>query len=159
MGCVTSFLILAHVLSPLSEVLGVPMRPCIFLALCIASLNVFAIDQSQYTPEQLFVIGTELFKEERKEFNPKLGLEFILESAKFKYEHAPFGLCVSLSTTKEILDLKEAYSWCYVAEKIGNKYSKMAAERSKEILGKILLDDGVEAVTEAKELGKLKYSQ
>ena len=135
------------------------MRPCIFLALCIASLNVFAIDKSQYTPEQLFVIGTELFKEERKEFNPKLGLEFILESAKFKYEHAPFGLCVSLSTTKEILDLKEAYSWCYVAEKIGNKYSKMAAERSKKILGKILLDDGVEAVTEAKELGKLKYSQ
>ena len=90
-----------------------------------------------------------------KEFNPKLGLEFMLESAKFKYEHAPFGLCVSLSTTKEVLDLKEAYSWCYVAEKIGNKYSKMAAERSKEILGKILLDDGVEAVTEAKELGKL----
>ena len=101
------------------------MRTCIFLALCIVSLNVFAIDKSQYTPEQLFVIGTELFKEERKEFNPKLGLEFILESAKFKYEHAPFGLCVSLSTTKEILDLKEAYSWCYVAEKIGNKYSKM----------------------------------
>ena len=44
-------------------------------------------------------------------------------------------------------------------KKIGNKFSKMAAERSKQILGKILLDDGIEAVTEAQELGKLKYSQ
>ncbi|OBT08643.1 hypothetical protein A9267_21190 [Shewanella sp. UCD-FRSSP16_17] len=135
------------------------MKLCIFLALCVISLNVFAKDKSQYTPEQLFVIGTELFKKEENEFNPKLGLEFMLESAKFKYEHAPFGLCVSLSTTKEILDLKEAYSWCYVAEKIGNEFSKIAEDRSKEILGKILLDDGIEAVSEAKELGILKYSQ
>ena len=91
----------------------------------------------------------------RKEFAK--GLEFLLESAKFKYEFAPFGLCVSLSTEKPILDLQEAYAWCYVAQKIGNKYSNMASQRSDEILGKILLDSGVVAVEKAKKLAISRY--
>ncbi len=55
------------------------MRLHVFLLLFLMSDAVFAEDKSKYTPEQLFVIGTELFKEERKEFDPNLGLEFLLE--------------------------------------------------------------------------------
>ena len=135
------------------------MRLHIFLLSLLMSGTVFAEDKSKYTPEQLFVIGTELFKEDRKEFDPNLGLEFLLESAKFKYEFAPFGLCVSLSTEKSILDLQEAYAWCYVAQKIGNKYSNMASQRSDEILGKILLDSGVVAVEKAKKLAISRYQE
>lgn len=135
------------------------MRLHIFLLSFLMSATVFAVDKSKYTPEQLFVIGTELFKDERKELNPNLGLEFLLESAKFKYELAPFGLCVSLSTEKPILDLQEAYAWCYVAEKIGNKYSNMASQRSDEILGKILIDSGVSAVDKAKALAVSRYQE
>jgi hypothetical protein len=62
---------------------------------------------------------------------------------KFKYEFAPFVLSVALPTEKLLLNLQAAYAWCYVAQKIGNKYSYMAVRRSDEILGKILLDSGV----------------
>ncbi|GAA6186937.1 hypothetical protein NBRC116595_41910 [Aliiglaciecola sp. NS0011-25] len=135
------------------------MRQLVFLLLFLVSGSVFAVDKSKYTPEQLFVIGTELFRAERKEFDPNLGLEFLLESAKFKYEFAPFGLCVALSTEKPILDLQEAYTWCYIAEKIDNKYSNMASQRSDGILGKILLDSGISGVDKAKKLAIAKYQE
>ena len=66
---------------------------------------------------------------------------------------------VAVSKTKPIIDLQEAYAWCYVAEKIGNKYSSMASQRSDEILGKILLDSGVSAVDKAKALAVSRYQE
>lgn len=107
------------------------------ILMALFSANVIADKAKDKSPEQLFVLGTELFKKENAAYDPKRGLKLMLKSAKEKYEFAPFGLCVALSDNKEVLDLVEAYSWCYVAERIPNKYSSTAKQRGERILSQI----------------------
>lgn len=140
------------------------MRLIIVITLLALSQSAFSQSANSYENERIlaneqFVRGTELLKRENKEFDPKAGLNLLLESAKHKYQLAPFGLCVALSVTPEILDLKEAYSWCYVAEKIGDKFSTLATKQGLKILEKLEKNEGATSVNQAKEMGIAKYRQ
>jgi len=135
------------------------MRLIIVIILLVLSQSANSYESERILANEQFVRGTELLKRESKEFDPKAGLKLLLESAKHKYQLAPFGLCVALSVTPEILDLKEAYSWCYVAEKIGDKFSALATKQGLKILETLEQNEGASSVNQAKEMGISKYRQ
>ncbi|MBB3169345.1 hypothetical protein [Simiduia aestuariiviva] len=111
----------------------------------------FSLAEEDMSPEEYFINGTNLLKPHLNEFNPQMGLRYMLIAADKKYEYAPFGLCVALSIEKEILDLEHAYAWCYVADKIGNKYSDQAKARLNKVGKGIENSGGAKALEKAKQ--------
>ncbi|RJG00284.1 hypothetical protein [Noviherbaspirillum sedimenti] len=104
--------------------------------------------------ERIFVEGTNRFRAIDGPRDAAKGLQLLLESASLKYHLAPFGLCVALSAEPEITNLVEAYAWCQVAARKPNKYAAQADSRAKEVLGKLLVHEGMEAVSAAKRREK-----
>ena len=119
----------------------------------------FSFANEGWSPEEYFVRGTELLKPNSAEFDSGRGLQYLLLSADKKYEHAPFGLCIALSTEKTILDLEHAYSWCYVASRIGSKYSKLASTHLQKIGTAIENEGGEGALSKAKSRGVKAFGQ
>lgn len=117
----------------------------------------FSLAEENMSPEEYFVKGTNLLKPHSEEFDPEKGLRYMLIAADKKYEYAPFGLCVALSIEEEILDLEHAYVWCYVAGKIGNKYSDQANKRLAKVGKGIKHSGGTEALEKARERAIATY--
>jgi TPR repeat protein len=105
-----------------------------------------------------FVLATELFKGQLIPPDRKRALSLLLSSAKQRYALAQFGLCVEQSIDEsEFYDAIEAYAWCVASSKKDHNYSRRAAQRATETLGKILVRQGAESVQVAKTLAS-KYS-
>ncbi|WP_444888327.1 hypothetical protein [Microbulbifer sp. JMSA008] len=117
----------------------------------------FLIAEEDMSPEEYFINGTNLLKPSSGSFNPEKGLRYMLLAADGKYEHAPFGLCVALSIERAILDLEHAYAWCYVAGKIGNKYSDQANRRLIKVGENIKQSGGAEALEKARKRALATY--
>tara|TARA_R110001583_G_scaffold195218_1_gene370580 strand:- start:1035 stop:1439 length:405 start_codon:yes stop_codon:yes gene_type:complete len=117
----------------------------------------FLVAEEGMSPEEYFINGTNLLKPNSELFDPDKGLRYMLFAADKKYEHAPFGLCVALSIEKAILDLEHAYAWCYVAGKIGNKYSDQANRRLVKVSESIKQSGGTQALAKAKERAIATY--
>lgn len=115
----------------------------------LLSIANYSVADQSISPEEHFILGTNLLKPGSEDFNPDKGLQHMLLAADRKYEHAPFGLCVALSIEQRILDLEHAYAWCYIAGKIGNKYSDLANRRQSKIGAKIEAQGGNEALKKA----------
>jgi hypothetical protein len=122
--------------------------------LCL-TLSLFASmvgAQASVSPgERMFIEGTDQIRDPQRSKNPQRGLELLRASAAERYDLAPYGLCVALSAEPEILNLVESYAWCRVAATRKNKFAEMASSRATEVLGRIVVHEGIEQVTLAKQ--------
>lgn len=120
------------------------------LLLVCSSFCVAQAEPTMSEGERLFVEGTALFKAPEGSRNPSKGLEKLLASAEQRYGHAPFGLCIALSTEPDILNLTESYAWCEVAAISPSRFAGLAKETALQVLGRVVLQEGSEGVSKAK---------
>jgi len=109
-----------------------------------------AIAVSPSEGERLFVEGTSFFRAPGAERDASKGLAKLQASAALGYRFAPYGLCIALSAEAEIINLVESYAWCRVAAQRNNKFSERSDSRALEVLGRITVTQGMEAVAAAK---------
>jgi len=98
-----------------------------------------------------FVFGTELYKGGLIPKDRERAMTLLFASAKQKYAYAQYALCVELSTNDSpYFNAIEAYAWCEASAKKPHRLSNLASQRGIETLGKILINQGPEAVETAK---------